>query len=412
MITRTTCRVCGGKLDEILSLGSIHPSDFLKPGEQPRPALPLDLMACRDCDLVQLRHTVAPDTMFRKYWYVSGTNETMVAELQDIVAEAKRRVGPLTAQDTVIDIGANDGTLLAQFGSKFGHPCRVAFEPAVNLYDTLREHAEILVADYFPEQLSGTSAKVITSIAMFYDVEDPHSFVQAVADRLAPDGIWILQFQDLGQMVDACAFDNIVHEHLTYYRLKDIDTLVKAHGLKVVDVAQRTINGGSLRVYVQHAEHTPQHAEAIIGRGHVAVQLQREATLDRDRLHRFAWEVTERKKQLLGLIQPILDSGQKVDWYGASTKSNTLLQYCGIDHTMVRCAVERNPAKVGRMLPGSGITVMSEDLWRTSGHQVTVVGIWQFREAVLAREAAYLAWGGTFIFPCPVVEVVSGAVTV
>ena len=199
MITRTTCRVCGGILDDILSLGSIHPSDFLAKGVAPRPAMPLDLVSCRSCDLAQLRHTVRADSLFRKYWYLSGINETMVTELQSVVMEAQRRVGPLTVNDTVVDIGANDGTLLRAWEAAGGrHPLRVGFEPALNLYDSLRESCEVCIADYFPtNQLSRLQAKVITSIAMFYDLEDPHAFVQSIADSLTPDGLWVLQFQDL-----------------------------------------------------------------------------------------------------------------------------------------------------------------------------------------------------------------------
>lgn len=407
MITRTSCRVCGGKLDDILSLGNIHPSDFLQPGEAPRPAMPLDVVACRNCDLVQLRHTVPADSLFRKYWYLSGTNETMVAELVSIVVEAKRRVGPLSAAETVIDIGANDGTLLSCWHNGIDRPWRVGFEPALNLYDTLRNNCEACVADYFPAQLGHVHARVITSIAMFYDLEDPHSFVQAIADRLAPDGLWILQFQDLLQMVEACAFDNIVHEHLEYYRLTDIVNLVEQHGLKVVDVEPRAINGGSLRIYVSHADHAPHHVDAIIGRGHVEMQLAKELSLTRDRLHHFAWEVEQRKKQIRALVQMQLDQGLRVDWYGASTKANTLLQYCGLDSSLIRAAVERNPAKVGLRLPGTDIPVIGEAEWREFGAMVTGVGIWQFRESILQREADYLVSGGSFIFPCPSMEVVS-----
>lgn len=398
------CRACGGTLDSVLHLGNLYPSRFPQPCE-PLPArVPLDCCCCRDCKLVQLRHTVPPDEMFREYWYRSSINELMRAELADIVAKALQLVGPLDYADLVVDVGANDGTLLQEYRKHDREIVRVAFEPATNLQSELTQHAEVVIPDYFPSatpQLKGLTGrvKVLTSIAMFYDLDEPKRFVAAVADALHEQGVWIVQFQDLAQMMKATAFDNLCFEHLCYYSLASFERLLEGTGLRVVRAERREINGGSYRLYVQHAGPAPRDPS-------VAELRQWEAGCDSwQALETFAWRVGEARRQIHAAIATVREEGGTIDLYGASTKANTLLQYCGLDETVIRQAIERSPEKVGRRTI-TNIPIVSEETARQDPATVWLIGIWQFRPQILAREAAYLEGGGTLLFPLPVVDLV------
>lgn len=401
MITEwKVCRACGSpNLESVLNLGNLCLSTFLDKNDPPPPRAPLELVICGTCDLVQLRHSVEADQLFRKYWYRSGINEAMRAELADIVEQAQRRVGPFASIDTftpadqVIDIGANDGTLLKAVGAG---PVRIAFEPATNLYQSLRPHTEMLLPDYFTGAVKGFQAKAIFSIAMFYDLDDPHSFLDGIVRNLHPNGIWIVQFQDLLQMLHATAFDNICHEHVTCPSLTWMSRMMGDHGLQIVEAERRTINGGSLRLYVRHeGKQTPSDK--------VAELLSLETTLYRD-LQQFAWRTAEVKSQLLSLLEEAAHFGP-VDAYGASTKFSTLAQYCDLGPDLIRQCVERSPEKWG-LTTVTGIPIVSEEVWRADPAPATLLAIWQFASQVLVRERSYLAEGGSFIIPLPHLEVI------
>jgi NDP-4-keto-2,6-dideoxyhexose 3-C-methyltransferase len=404
LITARYCRSCGGALDPILDLGEIHLTGFLAHGDDDRPTAPLTLCACSDCKLVQLKHTVTRDALFQHYWYLSGINETMRAELASVVDDAIARVPPFEAGDGVLDIGANDGTLLARYEAHPIRAVRVAYEPAHNLQDRLRQHAQVIVPDYFPEQyrdIKGLEGrmKIITAIAMVYAVDQLTPFLTAIAALLHDDGVWIVQFQDLASMLQARAFDNVCHEHLCYFSLESFRNLLVPYGLEVVDAERRAINGGSLRLTVQHRGH-PASA-------HVAQLLAWEQGCQSwDTLERFEGRVQETIRQIRAALSPWIEPRRAVDLYGASTKANTLLQVCGLTHHWLRQAWERSPEKIGRVTCGTHIPIVSEEAGRLRPPDALLVGIWQFRDAVVAREQTYLDAGGTLIFPLPHVDLV------
>lgn len=400
-IQTRNCRVCGGSLDTVLDLGVLVLLGFPLPTDPPGAVAPLDFCQCARCGLVQLRHTVDPDLLFRQYWYLSGINETMRAELADVAASAITHVGGLSHGDLVIDIGANDGTLLSTIPKE---TLRIAFEPALNLNDACHEHAQVVIADYFPRGLTDLGAtpraKLIFSIACFYDLDDPGSFVQAIRQRLAPDGAWIVQFQDLHQMIQATAFDNIVIEHLITYSLGSFERLIAPYGLRVTHAETRTINGGSYRMIVQHDSVQPDAS--------VAALRQFESGCEHwHTLEKFAWRVGESKRQILGAVDAMIAQGRTLDLYGASTKSNTLLQFCGIGPDRIRQAWERSPAKIGRAT-STGIPIVDEATGRANPPDLLFAGIWQFRDAILNREADFIEQGGRFLFPLPEVDLVEG----
>lgn len=402
------CRLCRAQLHSILNLGELALPWFPKvTSHDPIPHLPLHLGVCDACALVQLYDTTDPALLYKQYWYRSGINEAMRAELTDLVAKALLEVS-VYEQDLVMDVGANDGFLLSQYPKCRSHwnTPRVAFEPAENLRERCAAECEVLVPDYFPpkEMAGGVNGrvKILTSVAMFYDLDDPTSFVRAVDRVLHEEGLWVVQMQDLGQMIEACAIDNICHEHLTYWSLAAFCWFLAQSGcdLHVTHVERRPINGGSLRIYVRRKLFAfDQTIETLMEaeRAHIGWQA----------LDHFAWQAEQMRQQLSGMLHHFKLSGKTIDLYGASTKANTLLQWIGATGDDIRNAWERNVEKYGRMT-STGIPIVSEDYGRQVPPDLLLVGIWQFRDQVLAREQDYLAAGGTIVFPLPEVDLVQG----
>ena len=403
----TTCRVCGSTyLTSVLNLGEPVLSDFVSPTAPDPPRVPLDFVICDDCELVQLRHTTNPDLLYvRQYWYRSSVNETMRAELADIVQKATVMVGGLTKRDAVLDIGANDGYLLSRYAGGASLPLRIAYEPALSLNETLRPHTDLLVPALFPNEFDNVHAvrrqvKIATSIAVFNHVDDPRRFVDAIDYLLSDDGVWVMQVQDLAQTIKATAYDSICHEHVTFDSLKTFEALLVGFDLEVAAVETRAINGGSLRVYVRRKDAvSPWTASVVEAR-------QAEAWVDREALARFAARVARHKDQLVGSIDFALSQGSTIDLYAASTKSSTLLQHCGIGTERIRCAVERTPEKWWLVTSGTRIPILSEETWREDPAPLLLIGAWQFAKFFQQREAAYLANGGRFLIPLPQTELV------
>lgn len=402
---RTVCRSCRhSNLIPILHLGTPVLSDFIKAQAPNPPQVPLEMVMCGNCDLVQLRHTTDPELLYVKsYWYRSGINETMKAELADVVKKAVLMAGGIDRSDVVVDIGANDGTLLACYASPTGTPVRVAYEPALSLNDALRPHCNILMPELFPHDCGAAapmrSAAVITSVAVFNHVDDPRAFVQGIDYLLADDGVWVMQVQDLAQQTQFTAYDNICHEHVTFYSLATFERLLEGFDLAVAAVEKRAINGGSLRFYVRRRK-------ALAFPDTVREAKAWEKWLDLEALMRFTHRVERHKDQLVGTIDFLLGHDQEVDLYAASTKSSTLLQHCGIDHQRIRCAVERTPEKWGLVTSGTRIPIISEDAWRADPAPVLLIGAWQFASFFKQREAAFLQQGGRMLVPLPQTELV------
>jgi hypothetical protein len=338
--------------------------------------------------------------MFRRYWYTSGINETMRAELADVVVDGVKRLGGLSADDVVVDVGANDGTLLANYpGSLF----RVAYEPALNLGEQLAPHCDVLHTDYFPgtarfrEPFQGR-VKLLTSIACFYATSDPVGFVRAVDELLALDGLWVVQFQDLHQMLQANAFDDICAEHVFYPCLASMERLLVPYNLYVIDAQWRTINGGSMRLIIGRQHRLPSSRVSEIR--------SQERRCESPRvLDEFAQRAYKVRDELRDVLERARAEGKVVDIYGASTKGNTLLQFCDLGPDVIRRAWERSESKWGRRT-ATGIPIVSESEGRQHPPDILLALIWQFRESILERERGYLENGGAFLFPLPTVELV------
>jgi hypothetical protein len=400
---------------ELFSLGNLYMSDFIDANSAVPPRVPLTLALDRKSGLLQLKHTAPFDQMYQQYWYRSGINKTMTAELKGIARKAASLI-KCAADDIVLDVGCNDGTLLRFYPQDVK---KVGFDPAQNLRKYSEKYADLVVTDYFtaPRYFKELKmpARIITTIAMFYDLEDPHKFVDDVYNVLDNEGLWIVQMSYMPLMLAQLAFDNICHEHLEYYSLSSLEYLLKQHDLKIVDVELNDINGGSFRIYIRKKASSPLRFATApyrdVAQIRVASLLEYESSLKlNDPATYTAWfnKIQALKKQTVAFIKSEKAKGKTIWGYGASTKGNTLLQFFGLDGTIIDAIAERNPDKYGRRTVGTNIPIKSEAEMRKAKPDYLLILPWHFVAEFQEREKQYLNSGGKFIIPCPEFEVISG----
>ncbi|MGH2806400.1 MAG: class I SAM-dependent methyltransferase [Actinomycetota bacterium] len=406
---RTICRVCRHtELIPILNLGTQFISNFVDSPQEDQPKAPLEVVLCDPasggCSLLQLRHTTPADLLYRHYWYRSVVNRTMQVALRDIAESAESLVA-LDPGDVVLDIGCNDGTLLRTFSNP--DIKRVGFEPARNLIEdaeveTTRIFNAFFNAADFVEEFGGGGAKVITSIAMFYDLDEPNEFVGDIKACLDRDGVWIIQMAYLPTMLEHNMFDNICHEHLEYYSLGSLEHLLQRHDLEVFDVLLNDVNGGSYRVYARHSTSRREGNGFARARVNALRAMEHNLHLEEETVYKdFASRVLEICSDLRNFIEWEREQGKKVYAYGASTKGNTMLQLAGLDHTLIDAAAERNPDKWGRVTVGTAIPIISEEQARADRPDYFLVLPWHFLREFRDRESEFLERGGQFLVPLP-----------
>jgi len=412
---RETCRVSGEKTIPLFSLGKLYLSDFIERHETPKYIpVELEMRLAPKSELVQLAHTVPGDIMYRKYWYKSGTNATMTNELMNIAKRAQDLMH-LNPGDVFLDIGCNDGTLLS-FVEK--HIVRIGFDPNDFKIESIKQ-ADLIINNYFnykeyQKTIHGhKKARVITSIAMFYDLEDPNAFVSDVRKTLDKNGLWIMQMSYLPLMLKQLAFDNICHEHLEYYSLEALQILLKRNGMQVVDCELNDVNGGSFRIYIRHKDADPSTfataPQRDVSNMRVASVLEYEKTLklnDKKIYLEFWKNINKLKEETVSFIKREKKKGKKIWGYGASTKGNTLLQWFGLDNTLIDGIAERSPAKFGLKTAGTNIPIYSEAEMRKAKPDYLLVLPWHFIAEFKKREADFLKRGGRLILPCPKFEVI------
>jgi cyclopropane fatty-acyl-phospholipid synthase-like methyltransferase len=397
--TRTTCRLCGSdKLQPVFSLGEQYINDFV-PAEKIGKGLtaPLDLIMCGHCQLLQLRHSAPQEILYsRHYWYRSGVTDTMRRALKEIAA-AIESVVSLKPGDAILDIGANDGTLLANFSGKGLR--RVGCEPADNLIDMLRLNADHVMHDFWnydsymelARKGGFGKAKAITAIGMFYDLENPNQFIGDARKALAEDGVFIAQLMCLASMLEKNDVGNIVHEHLEYYSLESLRYLFESNGLEIFKIEENDVNGGSYRIFARHYKGTGIPIHEKIGLAD---------------LFAFARRVEKNRDRCVAFIKDEVKKGKKVYVYGASTKGNVILQYYGLDTRLITAASERSPEKWGKYTIGTWIPIVSEEEARRAKPDYFLVLPWAFLPEFVAREKAWTDGGGKFIVPLPEFRIV------
>lgn len=412
---RKTCRICGaGHLKPVIDLGKQYlQGAFVKPGVFDAPArrIPTGLVRCDPeasegaCGLLQTSVSVPPEVLYSSYWYRSGTNQTMRDHLAGIANEAAGMIG--RADALALDIGCNDGTLLRALPASFK---KIGIDPS-NIARQGEGDYEV-VNDFFPSSalskaLAGRSCDVVTSIAMFYDLEAPQTFVRELKAILSPDGIWIFEMSYMPLMLEMNSYDTICHEHLEYYSLAVIERLMRLCGMKIVRVGFNDINGGSIRCYATHADCFRYSSPAHVAELHRVRQREFELELDTDRPYRhFQERIDKHKTELSDLVRQLRRDGKTIHIYGASTKGNTILQWCGLDGALIPYAADRNPDKSGARTLGTDIAIISEEESRAMKPDYYLVLPWHFRKEFIEREAKTILAGTRFIFPLPEIEIV------
>ena len=404
------CRSCNcKKLKPIISLGNHYVSGFVDDDKNQGDKVPLSLVLCEGCKLLQMEYSAPPESMWNEqYWYKSGINPIIRNDLKDIVQNAEN-LGNLKDNDIVIDIGNNDGTMFEYYKNK--NLTLVGFEPCKNVAEESRAKGFTIFNDFFNakdfKNIYDKKAKIITAISMFYDLEDPNKFLEDIKECLDENGIFIVQQNYLVSMLKQVAFDNICHEHREYYSLKSLIKLMEGHGLEIFNVELNDINGGSIRTYIKFKENKnfTTNTEAI------EKIIKKEDSLKLDTLEpylEFAKKIDECKTNIMNFLHKAKEEGKTVGLCGASTRGNTILQYFNITPDSVVGISEANPDKHGKKTIGTLIPIMSIEEMKAIKPDYQLVIIWHLFEGLRDKEKDFLKEGGKFVLPLPKFKIIEG----
>jgi|TARA_B100001105_G_C22362448_1_gene430978 hypothetical protein len=415
MSATTKCRSCNSNdLISVISLGAQYPSNFVNEDYilDEKNNIPLELVLCgkKDCGLLQLKHTASRVSLYKEYWFRSGLNETMRKALKDITEGVEKRI-IFSQDDIVLDIGCNDGTLLRSYQSKIK---LVGFEPASNLIEQAEHATTKIINDFFnfnefAKHFPGKKCKVITCIAMFYDLEDPNSFVEDIAKCLDFSGIWVIQMAYLQPMLQQNAFDNIVHEHLEYWSLYSLKNLLERHGFEIFDVELNDLYGGSFRVFVKHKKNNLIQIHDSVK--DLEAKENQYGFSEQQTYVDFAKRVNAIKADLCNFINEENSKGKTIYAYGASTKGNTFLQFCNLNDKLIKKVADRDPEKLGKRTIGTNLLIISEEQARKEKPDYFLILPWHFTEFFKEREKKFLDEGGKFIVPIPKLQIISNQKT-
>ena len=365
----------------------------------------LSLVFCKKCKLLQLKNSFDSAEMYGdNYGYMSSLNKSMFTHLKYKVKKLQRKVS-LKSHETVIDIGSNDGTFLSFFSRKLN---LVGIDPTIKKFSKFYRKDILKVSSFFSydvlKNIIKKKAKLITSIAMFYDLEDPIKFAKDVYALLDKNGVWHLELSYMPSMLKNVSYDTICHEHLEYYSLTSIKYILDKANFKIIDIEFNEINGGSFALTVAKKE-----SKYIEEKKIVSWLLAKEKMLkvnDIKTFRIFFKKCKDQKKILRNLLINLKKAGKKVYGYGASTKGNVILQFCGINSKLIKYIGEVNPYKFDNFTPGSKIKIISESKLRKLKPDYLLVLPWHFKDFILNKEKNYLNQGVKFIFPLPDIEMI------
>lgn len=405
------CRSCGSTdLKEVLDLG-MHPwcNDFRKPTDPSAETYPLRMVYCVTCGLAQLDYTVKKEIMFSNHTYVSGTTRTLAEHFYNLAAENKLQFN-LQPTDLIVDIGGNDGTQLLQY-EKLGMKCLMNVESAENIAGISRRNGILTSPMFFNEQwvknwlenngwlslsrrgLTSSKAKLINASGVFFHLEELHSVCRGIKQLLDDEGIFVVQFMYLKDIIENCAFDAIYHEHLCYYTLNSLMNLMKMYDMVLIDAYEHPIHGGSMMAKFVHGS-------SVKPRTRRAQQaIDEEGPIGLIELEEFAKQVESKRNSIREMLLDLKKQGKKIYGYGSPAKGTTLLTYCGIDHTILDRLVEINQLKIGLISPGSNIPIYLES--KADRPDYYFVLCWNFIDEVLQKNIDTLTLGTKFIVPLP-----------
>ena len=398
------CRICSNNsVNEILKLEPQYIATTFVTDNENNPMakikIPLTLILCKKCGLVQLKETVKPDLLYKNYFYRTAINETMKRDLQDVVNYAVENV-KTESNDVIVDIGANDCTMVSMYPD---HLKRFGIEPATNIDWSNVSESITVVNDYFSKDivLKATNykkAKIISATAMFYDFDDPNVVTKDIKDILHENGVCVIQVSYLLDTIRDMNFYDVVHEHLEYYSLKSINYLMERNGLKVIDATTNFVNGGSLRVLVTHKDSRRPKSKRY---QEILDEEEKWNLEELDTYVQYEHKIKDIIKKSREFIVNEIENGGTVIGLGASTKGNVLLQICRIGKDLLPYISDRNKEKVGLRTLGTDIEIISEEKARKINPSAMLVIPWNFKEEILSREQNFIQNGGKMLFLMP-----------
>lgn len=403
-----SCRVCGNRnLKSVINLGNSALSGvFPSLGEKIEEG-PLELVKCvsnegdSNCGLLQLAHNYDMAKLYGdNYGYRSGLNMSMVNHLKEIAEEIKKIV-TLKKGDLVIDIGSNDATLLKAYNNK--KLTLLGIDPTAKKFkdfypDYIKFAPEFFSSSVVSKQ-TAKKAKVITTIAMFYDLPNPLNFVKNIKESLADDGIWVSEQSYMPDMLDNVSYDTICHEHLEYYSLKQVKWMLDKVGMKLLRVSKNDTNGASFRFIASKKEASYKEDALTVNK---FLNEEKKRGIDNLKTYKdFEKKVFEHKNALLNLVNKLRKNHKTIAGYGASTKGNVILQFCKFSTKGIYHIAEVNEYKFGKYTPGTYIPIIPEHQSKAMKPDYYLVLPWHFKEGILKREKEYLKNGGHLIFPLP-----------
>lgn len=404
----TRCRACASEdLAPLLALGELPLANALLERDAlagPEPRFPLTLVFCRACTLVQLRETIRPDVLFSHYLYFSSFSDTMLDHARELARGLVERL-TLGRDSLVFEIASNDGYLLQYFQAA-GVPV-LGCEPAGNVAGAAQARGIPTLRAFFGRQVAqrlrdeGRRADAILGNNVVAHVADLPGFAAGVALLLAPRGVAVFEFPYIGDLIAGTEFDTIYHEHLCYFSLHAVQALFAGAGLALVDVEHLPIHGGSLRVFLAHAE------AGLPGSAAVAAMLAEEAAsglTGEPYYRRFADEVNRLRDDLLRELRARKAAGQRLAAYGASAKGSTLMNACGIGADLLDFVVDRSTVKQGRYTPGNHLPILRPEELTLRRPDAVLLLTWNFAEEICRQQRSYLEAGGAFIVPVPAVR--------
>ncbi len=410
----TECRICKNKdLVSVVDLGNQCLSGVFPEKDAPDPSKsPLELIKCNNskdnnfCGLLQLKETANLEEMYGStYGYYSSISPSMVSHLKEKSDGLIKFTEP-KENEIILDIGCNDGTMLNLF--KDSRMKRIGMDPSSEKFkDSFQDDIEVIY-DFFSEKpvrqiIGDKECKIITSIAMFYDINDPISFMKEIRSLLAKDGIWALELSYLPLMLKNLTYDQICHEHVTYLGLKEMKWMTDRTDLKIIDVSFNYMNGGSFYLYISRSDsEIPPNKEKID-----KILESEECLSEFEYFERFNNRILSHRDEIINILKMIKDANKTVYGYGASTKANIVLNLCQIDENLLPKICDANPEKFNLVTPGTNLPIIPKDKMRSDQPDYLMVFIWHFRKEVLKDEYDYIMNGGVMIFVLPRIHIIN-----
>jgi 2-polyprenyl-3-methyl-5-hydroxy-6-metoxy-1,4-benzoquinol methylase len=367
---------------------------------------PLHAWVCERCFLVQLEEYVSGEEIFSDYAYFSSFSDSWLDHCRRYTDQMVSQLG-LTATSTVVEVASNDGYLLQYFVQR-GIPC-LGIEPAANVATVAEQKGVPTLVKFFGRQTArelvaaGRRADLILGNNVLAQVPDLNDFVAGLKILLAPAGVITIEFPHLHQTVVGNQFDQVYHEHFSYFSLYSAERIFRAHGLTLFDVEELPTHGGSIRIYGRHNEDQSKPLTARL----LALRA-REIAAGVDTLayySDFEERVRETKRKLLEFLIGAKRAGKRVVGYGAPGKGNTLLNYCGIRTDFLDFTVDRNHHKHGKFTPGTHIPILHPDRLREARPDYVLILPWNLKTEIMGQLSYIREWGGRFVVPIPEVTV-------